>query len=124
VARADITTYTLAINAGTTAIAGGTADANNGHQVAFSKSRRLVLRINEGTSAAGTWTIKAGAGSTAGPAQKAGQGDLVILPGASETKYVVVESARFMQADGKLYVDVNSVPGTRTIAALRLPAVA
>jgi hypothetical protein len=120
-ARADITTYDLVLNAGTAAITGGTADANLGHEVAFRKARRLVIRINEGTSTAGTWTFKAGSRDVAAP--KGGQGDLVILPGASATQYVVVESARFMQADGNLYIDVNSVPGTRTIAALRLPAV-
>jgi hypothetical protein len=119
-ARADITTYDLVLNAGTVAVTGGTADANLGHEVPFRKARRLVIRINEGTGL-GTWTFKAGSRDLAAP--KGGQGDLV-LSVQNATQYVTVESARFMQTDGNLYIDVNSVPGTRTIAALRLPAVA
>jgi len=120
-ARADITVDLLTLNAGSVFRAGGTADANLNHEVPFGKSRRLIIAIKEGTSTAGTWTFKAGSRDLAAP--KGGQGDLVITPGASETQLVVVESARFMQTDGNLYIDVNSVPGTRTISAVRMPAV-
>jgi hypothetical protein len=122
VARAAITTDLLVLNAGSVFRAGGTADANAGHEVAFGKSRRLIIAIHQGTSTAGTWTFQSGDRDLAAP--KGGQGDLVITPGASEVQLVVVESARFMQADGKLYVDCNSLAALgSTISAVRLPAV-
>jgi hypothetical protein len=91
-------------------------DPTNGHQVAFGKSRRLLIRINSTFAGAKTFTFKAGVHG------KSGQGDLIVSLNAV-VGIIVVESARFKQADGNLYIDVAAA-ATGTVEAYRMPAVA
>jgi len=88
-------------------------DPTNGHQVAFGKARKLLLRLNATFAGAKTYTLKAG---TVGP--RIGQGDLVLSLN-NVTRYVQVDADRFMQSDGNLYIDVEAA-ATGTIEALRL----
>ncbi len=63
-------------------------------------------------------TVKAGVNP---PSVRAGIGDLVITMGAqNDVAYVLLESSRFTQADGSIWIDVAAAT-TGSILALRLP---
>jgi len=117
-ARTDVTKLSVARNAknaaSTTAI-----DPTNGHKIKFGKARKLLIRINATFSGAKAYTFKAGVGGDTGPAQKAGQGDLVLSLNA-EVAYVHLDAERFMQVDGYAYLDV-AASSTGTIEAIALP---
>lgn len=54
----------------------------------------------------------------AGVGERAALGDLVLKFGATQTRWIAVESARFGQADGTILVEFE---GAGSIRALRLP---
>lgn len=103
-------------NPATTAI-----DATNNHVIpAGSVTDRLLLRIVNTFAGSKVVTIKAGVNP---PAVRSGLGDLAITMAAqNDVAYVVIESARFAQADGSINIDVAAAT-TGSILALRLPAV-
>jgi len=94
-------------------------DATNQHEIASGgETDRLLLRIVNTFAGSKVVTIKAGVNP---PAFRAGLGDLAITMGAqNDVAYVVLESARFAQADGKINIDV-AASMTGSILALRLP---
>jgi len=118
VARTLIAETDAAVNAGV-ASAPTAVDPTNGMYGVFGKSRRLLIKINSTFAGAKTFTFKAGAQYN--PAQKSGQGDLVVSINA-DVQYVVLESARFAQADGSFYCDIAAA-ATGDIECVRLPGV-
>lgn len=117
-ARTALVETAAALNALSGAPTANAVDPTNGHEISFGKARRLVLRVAYTFAGAKTFTVKAGAD---GFAPKRGQGDLVLSLN-NVTRYVVVESARFMQANGKCNIDIEAA-ATGNIEAVRLPAV-
>ena len=104
----------------------GTAlDATNHHVVTLTcPLEELVIRVENTTASTKAVTIKAGDNP---PAESAGQGDLsVSLTAGNSTAQLAqvagLESARFIQNDGTLLVDVASGM-TGFIAAYRVPRV-
>jgi hypothetical protein len=83
----------------------------------------VLLRFEYTCSGADAAALTVYAGSNP-PAFRAGVGDLVMTTSASAaatTKDLVIEdSARFIQSDGKIYVDSGSTM-TCAVSAIRLP---
>jgi len=98
--------------------AGTAVDPTNGHNVAGGRFRKLVFRINSTFAGAKTFPFKAGAYP---PAESSGQGDLVVSLNAVTAWIGPLESARFMQKDGSINIDVAAA-ATGTITAFQLPA--
>jgi hypothetical protein len=121
VARTNVPITDLLANAENENPASTAIDAANNHVIpAGAKTRRLLLRIVNTFAGSKTVTIKAGVNP---PSVRAGIGDLAVVMGAqNDVAYVVLESARFAQANGDIYVDVAAAT-TGSILALRLPAV-
>ena len=110
-------TVTTAARDAATAPAATTIDPTNDHSVAVGgETRKLLFRINATFAGAKTYTFKAGANP---PAARAGLGDLVLSLNAV-VRYVTIECARFMQADGAIYIDVEAA-ATGDIEAIKLP---
>lgn len=121
-ARDAVTVTSLASGVAVTAPAGTAINPTNGAVInAAGNTGRLLLRITNTNGTDRVATIKAG---TNPPALRAALGDLAItVPATTGDKLFVVESARFMQADGSIIVDFGaSMAGI--ISAVRLPKVA
>lgn len=120
-ARTNVPVLTLAANAENENPATTALDATNGHIVpVLGRAGRVLLRIVNTFAGSKTVTIKAGVNP---PAFRAGTGDLVITMGAqNDVALVLVESARFAQADGSIWIDL-AASMTGTIQASRIPAV-
>lgn len=120
-ARTNVPVLALTANAENENPATTALDATNGHIIpAQSDMGRLVLRIVNTFAGSKVVTIKAG---VAPPAFRAGLGDLAITMGAqNDVAVVLLESARFAQADGSIWIDL-AASMTGTIQALKLPAV-
>lgn len=121
-ARTAITVSALSYNTALARPAGTNADTSNGHSVAVTAaSTRIVLYVKHTASGSKNLTIKAGGTP---PADAQGQGDLVVAFGAGKVtaveKFIVVTSDRFIQSNGKIYIDLES-GFTGTIAAIALP---
>lgn len=117
-ARTNVPLTALAANAGTEQAAGTTADPTNDHVIpALGNTEHLLIRFANTAGADHTATIKAGVG------ESAGQGDLPAITVPATTGVMLVaglESARFMQADGSIYVDLDT-GFAGTVTAYRLP---
>lgn len=139
-ARTAITVSTLTANTVVADVAGTTIDATNGHSIDCSTFRceDLVLRISNTTASEKAATVLAGDNP---PALEAGQGNLTVTcAAATVTSYwdalvagnqvdittpvvkwvTVLSSARHVQDDGKVNVDIASGM-TGTITAFRIP---
>ena len=88
-------------------------DATNGHVIAASATPTEELLIVVNNTFAGTKVVTIKAGDSP-PASAAGQGDLVVTCAASTDGIPLrVESARFLQADGTINLDIAaSMTGT------------
>ncbi|MBE7512559.1 MAG: hypothetical protein HS103_07070 [Anaerolineales bacterium] len=78
---------------------------------------RIAVQITNSAEAAYTVTVAAGVNP---PAFRAPMGDLAMEIPAGATRYLVIESARFAQANGAIWLDFESGM-TGTALALRLP---
>ena len=122
-ARATVLTTSVAKNAATADAAGTALDATNGHALPAGSFPldTVILRITNTTAAQKVITIKAG---DKNPAQSNGQGDLAITFAAGDStpvvKFVTLESARFIQDDGTVHIDMASGT-TGFISAWRIP---
>lgn len=91
-------------------------DPTNHHVIASSAtpSEELLIIVNNTTVSTKTVTLKAG---TNPPALSAGQGDIVVTCTASTNGIPLrVESARFMQSDGTVNLDIAaSMTGTISV---------
>lgn len=104
-ARTAVTVTELAAGTITARPAGTTADPTNDHSVAINfPLEELLLEITQTDATARTATIVAG---DSPPALSAGQGD-ISQSIAQNAVYVVggLESARFLQSDGTLHIDL------------------
>lgn len=98
--------------------AGTTADATNGHVITGTRPEVLLLRVNNTAGGAKNVIVKAGAFPIA---ESSGQGDLTVSVPATTGSVLVgpLESARFLQNDGTLNVDLEA-GFTGTVAALKV----
>jgi hypothetical protein len=116
-ARTAIPITALAANAGVNTGAGTAVDVANGHAIAAaSETDRLLLRVTNTSGSIRVVTVKAGSRF------RAGVGDLTVSVPATTGDMLIgpLESARFVQADGG--VDVDLAAGhTGAVWAFRLP---
>ena len=117
-----ITGTVLALNAETANPAGTAIVHANTHVITpTGQSSKLAIRLTNTTASEKTMTILAGDNP---PADAAGQGNLVLTFAAGDStpviKWVVIESARFIQNDGTVRIDV-AASTTGNIAAIELP---
>lgn len=118
-ARDAVAIVDAGLNAATAWGSGTTLSATNDAVVApGSDTQGLLLRITNTHGSDHVVTIKAGANP---PAFRAGMGDLTVtVPATSGDVVVALESARFVQADGKINIDIET-NHAGTIWAMRLP---
>lgn len=86
-------------------------------------THNIVLEFTNNAAAADTGTITVLAGDEP-PAMEAGLGDLSFTLAQNAVKYLVIDSARFMQSDGKINVTFTPATGkaqTFTVRAYKLP---
>lgn len=119
-ARTNVPVTALTANAENENPATTAIDATNNHVIpAGGDMGRLLLRIVNTFAGSKVVTVKAGVNP---PAFRAGLGDLAITMAAqNDVAYVLLEAARFAQANGDIYVDVAAAT-TGSILAMRLPA--
>lgn len=120
-ARTNVPVTAVVANAENENPATTSIDATNNHVIpAGSDTGRLLLRIINTFAGSKVVTVKAGVNP---PAVRSGIGDLAITMAAqNDVAYVLLESGRFAQANGDIYIDVAAAT-TGSILALRLPAV-
>ena len=122
-ARATVLTTSVAKNVFTADAAGTAIDATDFHALPAGSFPldTVILRVTNTTAGAKNVTIKAGDNP---PADAAGQGDLVTAFGAGNVtpvvKFITFESARFLQSDGTVHIDVEAGT-TGFISAWRIP---
>ena len=120
--RTNVPITALAANSSIANPAGTAVDPTNDHVIAAGgKIDRLWIRCTNTNASNRTLTVKAG---VAPPSHRAGLGDLVVtVPLTTGDVFVgPLESARFAQANGDIYIDLEaSIAGI--IAAFRLPKV-
>lgn len=121
-ARDAITITSLGINAATANPAGLTIDStvvtNDMVVNASGNTRGLLLQITNTSGADKVVTVKAGDNP---PAFRAGLGDLEItVPATSGNVWISLESARFVQDDGTINIDL-ATGHTGVARAFRLP---
>lgn len=118
-ARTAVPLSTFTKNASLADPAGTAGDATNDHIVSGARLEEIVLRVANGGAGTINATVVAGANP---PALSAGQGNLAeaILAGATEF-LGPFESARFEQADGSLWLDLD-VDTSVTITAFQVPS--
>lgn len=112
----------LSTNAATDDVAGTAIVAADNHVITPTKPfGKVVLRLVNTTAAEKVMTVLAGDNP---PAGSAGQGNLAITFAAGNVtptvKYVVLESARFVQSDGVIRITVAALT-TGFISAFQLP---
>lgn len=117
-ARTAITPSALVGNGNLTDPAGTAGDATNHHSVSGVESELLVIRVDNGDASGITATVKAGANP---PALAAGQGDLAVSVGATSVEFIgPLESARFAQANGDIWLDLSADTSV-TVTAFEVP---
>jgi hypothetical protein len=123
-ARTAITLNTLAESTFTTKPTATSFAAADGASIDVSGNTEGVLlrfEYSASGSAAKGFTVKAG---TNPPAFRAGVGDLDMAisgsAGATSKDLAIEDSARFIQSDGKIYIDCDAVV-TAAVSAIRLP---
>lgn len=119
-ARDAVAITDLTIDAGTDLVAGtAIAPADGATIAAAGNTRKLLIWVSNTESAAYDVTLTA---PTANPnAPRSALGNVVYEVGAGEEAFFVIESARFAQSDGAIYVDFETGM-TGFVAAYRLPA--
>lgn len=102
-------------------------DVGNDHTLEGADAYRyivILVHISAGTGTGGAVTLKAG---TAHPAFRRGLGDLVRgddVVATDEFCIGPIETARYLQADGTIHIDITDTTGTNiagTIEAYALP---
>ncbi len=119
-ARTAVTVTQLAGNAGIDEPAGTALDVANGHSIDVAgKSGKLLIQVKNTNGSPRVVTVKAGASNP--PAFRKALGDLAVTAPANANSIIgPLEAARFIQADGKVYVDL-AASITGTIVAYLMP---
>ena len=117
-ARTVATLVEVALNSSTLDGGGTTYDVSNGMYIpAVPANRDLLVRLTNTDDDTGlTVTFLAG---DYPPALASGQGNLAVTVAFGTTRWVVLESGRFLQSDGTISVDVTV--NTGKITPLVLP---
>lgn len=118
-ARDAVAITALSANAGVANPAGTTINVTNGANIAgVGDTSRLIVRVTNTDASDRVVTFKAGANP---PAVRTGLGDLAVTVAAtSGDQLIVLESARFVKADGSIDVDFAASFAGK-ISALRQP---
>lgn len=105
VAVTDLSALAGTLNPSVADPAGTTADPTNGHTVTGVRPEVLLWRVSNTTAGALNVTLRAG---TQPLAPSSGQGDLVVsVPATTGVVWIgPCESARFLQADGSVSLDL------------------
>lgn len=117
-ARTSVPLSTLTLNGSTATPAGTTADQPNGHTIPVAgRPQRVIVRLTNTNGTNRVATFKAGVNP---PAFRQSLGDLAVtVPATTGDVFVVLESARFVQADGSIWLDLAaSFAGTVTAIAM------
>ena len=115
-ARTAVTVTDLTAATSTADPAGTTADPTNGHTVTGVRPEVLTFRVKNTTAGSLNAIVRAG---TQPLAPSSGQGDLTVAVGAGATVWIgPLESARFLQNDGSLSLDLGT-GFTGTVSAFR-----
>jgi hypothetical protein len=86
--------------------AGTTADPTNGHTITGVRPEVLAIRVKNTTGGALNAILRAG---TQPLAPASGQGDLTVSVGAGAIVFISpAESARFLQSDGSVSLDLQA----------------
>lgn len=113
-----VTNTTIALNTSTANPTGTAIVAANTHVITPTKpGSKVVVRLTNSFAGAKDFTILKGGNP---PADASGQGDLVISLAQNDVVFVVLESARFLQANGTYRINV-AASTTGFIAAIQLP---
>ena len=100
---------------------GTTGDPTNDHYIASGRAAGtlIVLAANDNV-AEQTLTFLAGTGGDVGPGWRSTLGDLEVTIAATSGQQMIhlTDTARFMQSDGTINVDVSSVDVTVTVFGL------
>lgn len=116
----DIVAITaLTPDAGTAQPAGTAINVTNGAVInGAGDTKRLLVRVQNTVASAKNVTFRAGVNP---PSSRKGIGDLVVqVPATTGDRLFVLESARFVQADGSIQVDFEAAM-TGFVSAVRLP---
>jgi hypothetical protein len=118
-ARDSVAITQLTLNGGVAEPTGTTIAPANGAAIGVGgDTRKLLVRVTNTDGSDRAVTIKAGVNP---PAFRQGLGDAsVTVPATSGVRYLTVESARFAQADGAIWLDF-ATGMTGKIMAFRLP---
>lgn len=118
-ARTNVPLSLSVLNGSLTTPAGTTADQPNGHIIPVaSRSQRIIVRLTNTNGTARVATFKAGVNP---PAFRKDLGDLAVsVPATTGDVLVVLESARFVQADGSIWVDL-AASFAGTVTAISMP---
>ena len=117
-ARGSVTVTSIPLETATDRPAGLTVVQANGATIpASGDTRKLLIEFNQTDATARVATILKGAGSQA---VRAGLGNLAVTCAQNAPEYVVIESARFAQADGSISIDF-AASWAGTVRAYRLP---
>jgi hypothetical protein len=96
--------------------AGTTADPTNGHTITGARPEVVALRVKNTTAGSLNAIVRAGSQPLA---TASGQGDLTVAVGAGATVWIgPLESARFLQNDGSISLDLQAT-FTGTVTAFR-----
>jgi hypothetical protein len=115
-ARTNVPVTDLTAATSTVDPAGTTADATNGHTIVGVRPEVLTFRVKNTTAGSLNAILRAG---TFPLAESSGQGDLTVAVAAGGSVWIgPVESARFLQADGSLSLDLQA-GFTGTVTAFR-----
>lgn len=119
-ARVNVPITALALDAGTAAPAGTAIVQAEGSEIAAGgNTGKLLIEVINTNATARVATIKA---PTANPhAPRSPLGDITASCAQNVARQFVVESARFAQTDGKIFIDF-AASFTGTVRAYRLPA--
>lgn len=107
-ARDAVTVNQLVLNDSLAAATGTAINTTNGASIDLAgyKGQTIIVEVKNTAGAAYDVTFKAGDNP---PAFRAGLGDLVEeIPATSGDEIFVLETARFMQNDGKIYADFET----------------
>jgi len=116
-ARTAVTVTDLTTATSVADPAGTTADATNGHTITGVRPEVLALRVKNTTAGALNAILRAGAQPLA---NASGQGDLTVSVGAGATVFITPsESARFLQNDGSVSLDLQAT-FTGTVTAFKV----
>lgn len=114
-ARDAVSITGIVLNDGVARPAGTAITPANGAEIDAGYTDNLLIEVRNTAAAEYDVTIRTGVGPLAA------LGDLVVpVPATSGVKLIAVDSARFVQADGKIHLDFEALMAG-TVAAYRLP---